>query len=500
MMQSFATLGRAWGVPVVAVNVMVSGCSCDSLYGVDSPRPTLSDRDSFDVDPACPELALDTAALAAVPRIITLTAKRASGLGAESVPVSVRMGSCTADEVDAGRTDPSAAHPPRDPTPDSSTTPSAQTCVNGMPPLDHVTMSSFALTADEEHGCRSRSPSRVDCTLDARGEARFGVVGEVPADGISLTGYLPLCITPLELGAGRPAHQIELGLVPRLGTSRVALAAVQLQGGDVPPTVEQGATCDALIDCSALRARARLQVGVVSADIPSGQARDTDFRPVIQQVSVRAGLRVLTELPSGSPMPFLSTEGSCSGADESAGQDAGVEETALSGPSLHIRREQRGSEIIYLCASGHGASYEITPELFADNAAQPRLEPSVVSLVPLREAYMAERREDDMTLLARDCGGSPVAATQDAVMIGGRLSMHPDGDRILIAECGPPTPVSTADGRARPAAGDAAADAAMSDPAEPQPAETAVEDSFTCESMQLELLTGGTCALNIPVE
>src|SRR5262245_55920089 len=77
--------------------------ACQTLYGVDTPRRSLQKPDSFEVEPQCPDLTIDSASLVATLRVITLTGRRwQTGLGAESVPVTVNIGPCEGATVDAG--------------------------------------------------------------------------------------------------------------------------------------------------------------------------------------------------------------------------------------------------------------------------------------------------------------------------------------------------------------------------------------------------------------
>ena len=83
---------RATALPLCLCGLL-TGCTLDSLWGSDSPRPALHKDDQFKVDPLCRDLVVDTNSLAPVPVVVTLTGKRrGSNLGAESVPVAVTRG------------------------------------------------------------------------------------------------------------------------------------------------------------------------------------------------------------------------------------------------------------------------------------------------------------------------------------------------------------------------------------------------------------------------
>src|SRR5689334_18057605 len=86
-------LGFSWSLVACAC---ISSCTLDSLWGTDAPRPSLHPDDTFDVDPLCRDLTIDSASVAPVPGYVTVTGKRRdTGLGAEAVPVAVMRGRCS---------------------------------------------------------------------------------------------------------------------------------------------------------------------------------------------------------------------------------------------------------------------------------------------------------------------------------------------------------------------------------------------------------------------
>ena len=186
-------VSRAVVAFALTVGSAASGCNWSALWGQDAPRPALDSNDDFRVVPRCPELIVDPSALATVPTYVTLSGRRRdSGLGAEGVPVTVTLGQC--DTQDAGTPD---AEPIDAAVGDADAGDEATGgCGAGLPLLDEA-VGKLELIGTAERGCRQRSPSELDCTLNARGEASFEVSGVFPNDEVSLGGYLPICVAPV---------------------------------------------------------------------------------------------------------------------------------------------------------------------------------------------------------------------------------------------------------------------------------------------------------------
>jgi hypothetical protein len=496
----------------------IQGCSCDSLYGLDSARPALGDEDTFDVDPACPDLVLDRSALALTPRVVTLTGRRENGLGAESVPVTVRIGDC--DEVDDhGGKPPASGDGGADAELDAvdgavaadasapaaegeMSVPSAPVCTASLPVLDRELAAAFELVEIDDRGCRSRSPFRMDCTLDASGEAAFGVVGQLPADGVIFAGYLPICVTPLELNEGARCHQKSLSVIPRFGRSQVALAVVEL-GGDEAEPVSAGAQCESLLRCEELRTRARFQAGFVSTDVLAGGARAGDFRSLSREATLTAELRESSALPVG-PEPFLTTDSACRRAADLPPRDAGVSEAGadaggdaedaavdsqeLEGPVLRIGAGQRDTPVFYLCAPSYAASYQVTPRLVSPVSDSTLAASANVELTALREGFVAVPVGNDLVLFEQRCGEERRAALRSSI-VERPPSVTDQGDQILIS-C-PRSPEQDAQ---------TPSDASLDDanPSGPEGGSAGGSaDGAACQSVTLELSSGGTCSLNV---
>jgi hypothetical protein len=456
--------------------VSLGMAACDTLYGFDSPRPSLGGRDTFQVDPTCADLPVDPMGLASVPTLITITGHRDSGLGAESVPVSVRVGPCDCTNGDCGVEGAGGQGGA-----DGASSSGWPSCTNGLEPLSDLDASQFELTALDGRGCRQRSPSRLDCTLDASGEAAFGVVSRVQ-DAFNLSGYLPLCVVPLEVDPKREVdakHMRSIAVLPRVGTSRVALAVVQVGEQEPPPPFASSAVCDDLLSCQDTRARARFQVGVVSADLPAASVRVGDFRPVTRAVAVQAQLRVLTP-PLGGTAPFLSRSANCTpeatGDDVGAGGDAGV---ASEGLPLELSAGQSGSDVFYLCAPAYASEAEVTATLLDGSGDAPSVIPADVTATALTHAYSVEKIEADRVLFAEACGEQPKAVTPGVVQVSGSSSLEvsPDGQRILI-QC-----PSSADNSTAGASGMAGSPA---------------DNTAPCSDINLTPGPQGSCTLKVP--
>ena len=474
----------------VVVSVLAAsgacGCSWDALWGLDAPRPAIGPNDPFRVDPLCPDLIVDPSGAAAVPRIVTLTGRRQSGLGAESVPVSVRRGPCSdafdagAAVADGGATQGSAQAMPADGGPGSATEGEAASgCYGASEALDSAYADAIELVELEDRGCRQRSPSLLECTLNARGEAAFGVLGHLPDDEVILGGYVPICVTPLEIKGSRKRREVRV--FPRLGSSKLAVAVLQLSGDQPPAEAPEGAACGSLYDCDEPRARATFQAGVVSADIPTPELRASDFLPVRRDLELSVHLRTLDTAAGAAAGAFLSTSASCA-----AGGDAGAPEPDL---QLEIRQPLRDTDVFYLCATGFSASYQITAELAvadaadagtptaASNVEAPAARPSTVALMPLPEGYVSEASSAGQIVHTALCGGMLGPTDPEAIrrVSGARIVDH-EGRVVIACESIDPD----ADAGAASAVGSQGSSMAAA-----------------CGEIALELTSGGTCRLDV---
>jgi hypothetical protein len=453
--------------------------ACETLYGFDSPRPSLGQGDGFKVDPACADLPVDPSALAAVPTVVTLTGRRETGLGAEGVPVSVTVGSCNCEEGDcpegSGGASPAAGGMGGGGgASELASGAGAPECVGEREPLSSLDASQFALQALDGRGCEQRSPSRLDCTLDASGDAAFGVISRVQ-DAFNLVGYLPVCVQPLELGQQKKFRQT-MAVVPRVGSARVALAVVQVGGQEPQPPIPSGATCDNVLDCGAVRARAQFQVGVVSADLPAASVRSADFRSVTRDVSLTAELRVLSA-PSAGPAPFITARSDCaeSGSNPGAGGQGGQSGTDTSEVPLHLSSGQSGSEVFYLCAPAYAGGFEVTASLSDGGMQSPQVLTAAVNAPPLTHAYLVQAVQSQRVLFSETCGMQPAAVSPAQIPVGSnatKLTVSADGTRVLVT-------CDNDAGGAGGAASDGASGAGGATPTPPTPTPTCPDIDFT---------------------
>jgi len=290
--------------------------------------------------------------------------------------------------------------------------------------LSALELAQFELTALEARGCRQRSPSVLDCTLDASGEASFGVQSRIQ-DDFNLNGYVPICVTPLYQRSKPP---MEVAVIPHVGSSRVALAVVQLEGDEAIPASAQDASCDSFLACDEVRVRARLQVGVVSRDLPAASIRRSDFRPVTREVKLSAELQALTAAASGSA-PFLTKNPDCQAPAPAASSGSGGAD-ATEGVPLHIDAGQSASDVLYLCASSHASLSQVTATLVDSDASSPVLVPKEVSLRAVTHGYSAERQGEAWVLFSQACGELSRPAIPGAVPP--QDSVSTDGQRVLL--------------------------------------------------------------------
>lgn len=458
------------------------GCSWDALWGLDAPRPSLAPGDRFEVDPLCPQAIVDPSGLAVVPRIVTLTGrKQGSGFGAESVPVSVRRGAC-AHALNGG--DGGSSRPAASASGDGGSE-NAFSCYAGAEVLDNSFADAIELVALEDRGCRLRSPSLLECTLNARGEAAFEVVAHLPDDEVIVGGYVPFCVVPLELERSesyKPQKQRELRVFPRLGASRIAFAVLELASDEIAAAIPpEGASCTSLFECNDRRARARFQAGIVSADLPASELRPSDFLPVRRDVALSVQLRTVRDAAGRDEAAFLSPSSSC------AVPDAGV--AAGSSLPLQIRATARDTDVFFLCASRFSSSHQLSIELAAAasmdagaspeqiNADAPASRSSTVMLPALAQGYVSEPSAAGVVVRTRACGGTESATDPAAVRrISGAHSVDTDG-RLVIA-CAT-TDENDAGGTPQTAAA---------------PDSGAVQ---ACGAITLELTSGGTCRLDV---
>lgn len=431
----------------------LAAASCSTLYGYDSPRATLLEADTFHVDPPCVDLPVDNAGPVRPESHVTLTGRReATHLGAEGVPVSVRLGNCESEDL-AGRLDPG-----NDASSQAGNEPSASVQQNqqascGSLGTGDLELGDFELLALEGRGCRSRSRVRLDCTLNASGEASFGVTAHLPP-GLLLDGSIPICITPNELpnqvvsSEDESTHQQTIFVRPRSAASRVALAAAYLDSGEAGGELTNGQDCRQLRDCGQVTSRARLQVGLMPIDSPRDAVRISDFRTVRRAVDVVAQLDTLT----GPDEAYLSLDGRC-----------GLPESGAPTPSLElvIDANHRSSPVVHVCSTGRKARLAVTPTTVSFELANSvEVVTTPLELDALLEGYSGQLITDTWTLYEHRCGEPPTVALSGASFSPTCLASTPDaGD------------------------GDAAVDAEVSQATGP------------CDPVIVPLQTGGSCSL-----
>jgi hypothetical protein len=472
-----------------AAITLVTSNGCDSLWVYDSPRPHLKGNDKFEATPPCPDLVIDPKALAAPSRRITLTGRRyETGLGAESVPVQVRIGPCCGVPSGSDAEPQSTIETSLGPLLERSAgeqmcSAEAATagCSSGLNALNSTTGRGFELVAPEHRGCRARSSSHLECLLDPNGEAEFDVRGQLDFDELALvSAYLPVCVKPHDDSTpdgGGKSHATEVRVVPRPGTARFALAVVKLH--DVVPPVPFEAMCESVLQCGDLRPRAKFQAGVVSVDIPRSSIDERDFLAVAREVPLTVQLLTLTAPSSDPNRVFLATDENCRATDTGS--------TTL---SLSIRPGESTTASFFLCGPAHAAVYRLTVSgndrgaqgsdagsaTVASNALVTH--PLEVQVTALAKRYFADRSGGQRILSAENCEGMqsrvPVAAVRLVPPLVG------DSESVVINCPGLPP-----------------GDAAVADAANPE------GDGAVCNPVRVELkpgdLTlGGTCLLTVP--
>ncbi|MGD8860932.1 MAG: hypothetical protein PVI30_13055 [Myxococcales bacterium] len=415
------------------------GCTLDSLWGVDAPRPSLQEKDTFQVDPLCRGHIVDDGAVAPVPSYVTLTAKRwRTGLGAEAVPVTVTLGACELDAGDGGAAGPISR------------------CSRDLGRLPQPLIEQFELEARDNQGCRRRSPSRLDCTLSPRGEASFGVISRLREEHLTERGYVPVCVRPLEIpfeeadggGAQTPVHHLtEVWVIPRAGTATQALATLEVSAPELLVRAETDATCDRLYDCDQARVRSSFQAGFVSRAIPADALRPRDFLPVRRGVALRARLEVIEPPQLERPVPgsaFLSGTDDCDGSAREL--------------RLEIPAGLTATPVFYLCAPGSGGTYSVltvqeetraaldggtldagAPDATtADGGAEAAQDPdqlvvhaSEVTAADLVRGYRATTTGDTLRLETQLCSGERRPTATAEVEVRDPLDIA-DGDAIVV--------------------------------------------------------------------
>lgn len=439
------------------------GVACDGLWVGDTPRPTLKEHDSFCVAPACPELVIDSSAIASVEPTVTITARRSeTNLGAESVPVDVTIGSCaSADDASAPDGSSSEQDGGGSGTLGPQCKPNASVgCTTGFNLIDPATAAHFELI--EDNGCKKASSTQLNCTLDPSGQATFRVRSLDTSSPALLADYLPICVRPATKAEPPFSFDTEVRVVPRAGTARFAAAIVKVD--DIAPTPAAGTPCDSLIaDCNARVVRARLRAGIISADVAQGSTRQADFR------IVQRDLTIAVALDQTSSQAFLSSDANCTQADGGAVGDGGT-------VSLTIERGQRESAPFFLCAPSKAASFRLIPTLSgtatdagAGSASNSAVEnrPLELDEVSLAKGYSVD--PDQRLLLKTTCDGESAPASKtDFVAITPPLAPSPTNNTVVVGSCEAST----------------STDAAAQD----------AGDGGTC-SIPLTLVSGGTCTL-----
>jgi hypothetical protein len=384
--------------------------SCSNLYGGDSPRASLRIGDTFEIDPRCVDLPIDGAALVRPERFVTLTARRGNtDLGAEGVPVSARLGMCEGMSIDAGASMDGGGNGVTDSRIGQPQQPrfEGNTC-GGPTGFGDLEIADFELVSLEGRGCRRRSSARLDCTLDASGEATFAVTAFVGA-GVILDGVVPICITPNELPARHgsksdiDAFQEVIFVKPRSATSRVALAIARVDTVESAEPIADGTDCSELRDCREIRSRARLQMGFAPIDVPRESVRSSDFRTVQSAFNLSAQVQVLSGISELTA--YLSQDPNC------ALPDSGVPDVAL---NLELPIGHRSTGVFHVCSDGSATRVEITPDVVDGNSGSVEIVPAVVGVDALLSGYRAEEVGNAWTLFERKCGQADTVALAGA--------------------------------------------------------------------------------------
>lgn len=342
---------------------------CNLLLEYDASRPQLGREDQFEVIPMWVDVPLD-ATIASVPRLVTMVGtRRGTALGAEGVPVEVRAGSCPACCAKS---------------PDAAGRNLAQ--------LGPAEAEVFSLLGDR--GCEQQPGGWLRCTLDANGAATFGIVA-LQSAAIQTAGYLPICVQPATI-EGR--HCKEVSAVPRLGDATVRLGIVPVSRSAAPNGTR---ACEDVSSCDGVRTLP-FELGVVSADVPPGQAIARDFRPLMQDMTLRVEVAATSDGVLRD-QPWLALD-SCEQPPEKASL------------SLTLEKGHRSKGVV-LCYSEDPATYEITA------THETRLEITGHRQLPMRGAVSRLRQTDDVVWVQR-CGES-----ESPVPISDVLSAH--GDDML---------------------------------------------------------------------
>jgi len=427
------------------ISAILSGCTLDSLWGVDSPRPSLHWKDSFHVDPLCRDLIVDSAAIAPVPVQVTITGKRRdTGLGAEAVSVVVTRGSCADSETerDGGQK-----------ARDGGTDDGVSSCKRGVPRLAETLFAKVELMESPSDGCRARSPARLDCTLDPKGEASFGVIAYLSENEVAVGGYVPVCVRPLEFGHESDEdeelarhHLKELWVLPRAGTVRLALATLAVDQPELNRlrAVTGGGTlpCKGLFDCDLPRTRVALRAGFASTEIPVTSLQVADLQPVNRETELQASLSVVAPPAAGNV--FLAAN-NCD---------------AISGPptlDLRIAASEAATPVFYLCGPGHAASYSVVTRLGAsggealadadagaeasDGGIGPPDESALVvrarevSVPSQTRGYAATGSGETRRIETLTCDGTP-GPTPASGRLDIRAPLDTDNEGNVVLECG----------------------------------------------------------------
>jgi hypothetical protein len=284
-----------------------SGCTLGALSPGDQQRPALGEHDVFSIDPPCLTIPLNQELGLARPHL-SVRGRRASGAGAESVPVRFRIGPCpswtdvtagaggAASDAGADRCT-GAAHA-------ANEDDAGPGSCGGCPSFDPRYLSHFNLVIIDTARCRSSgSSSEVECVLSPDGTASVAV--EVTgSDLLKASPVAPLCVAIKGVGGWieRPVNMLP---VAEAGSERLAFslsAAVGSETGCALPAAAAGSTpCD---QPTALYTGA---AGIIDATTPVGLIPAASFERVATKLMVQLAVEPTSSVPG--PPPYISLNG-----------------------------------------------------------------------------------------------------------------------------------------------------------------------------------------------
>jgi hypothetical protein len=371
-----------WALATVGI---VGGCllaaHCDNG---DSPLPALAPCTGVSVSPCqwtFPVTGGDAGPPA--PQVFVVQALAPGGLGADSVPLSVSVGSC----------------------PDASSA-----CGTGTDSTNTMfDWNRIALVAVDGGGCSSNSTQTLSCTLSAAGLASFGVATPLPimsTDGVSI----PICVRPI---TGGPSTVVPVRIASAVDGGTLIFDSLD---ASVPPEI-QGSDCLSVSACPLRQFPIRLQL------YGSGDA-STSAQVAQQPIEVLLSLT----LNSGSSGIWLSTT-SCA---QSAAQPTALDTEFPSGATT--------AQVGNLCVNDHdmnlatGAIATLTVKALSDPTLTSTTNPMNIAVAPqpARVTFSTQvvGGQAQMTPIVTACNTSslPASATiQNVVGVGSTQGQYDAG-------------------------------------------------------------------------